>query len=294
MNERTGLLYNGLEKAVDSAAIRANGRSPVLIVRVVRSVYEYLCLYAGLLYVAVVGLTFSTLCSFVRLFARGPRVARRTRHVAAFVWRVLFAFLRAAGVLRVDLSPLHALRGRCVIIAPNHPSLLDAVLVISQVPEVGCIMKSAIWDNPILGGAARLMGYIRNDAPLSMLRQARHDLEAGVPLLVFPEGTRTRQRPVNEFKGGFALLAKQAAVPIQTVFIETDSAFLGKTWPLLRKPVFPVVFRVRLGQSFTVEGDVHGFLTRLNAYFREELRERPAAQPPQQPAGATTSDAAVH
>jgi 1-acyl-sn-glycerol-3-phosphate acyltransferase len=294
MNSGGGLHYNGSERQLAALPSVPRRRSPDLIVRVARTLYEYACLYAGLLYVGVVGLVYSTLCSIVHLFVRGPRVAYAARRVAGMLWRIFFALMRTIGIVHVDLSPLQALRGRCVIIAPNHPSLLDAVLVISQVPEVGCIMKSSIWDNPILGGAARLMGYIRNDAPLSMLRQARHDLEAGIPLLVFPEGTRTRQRPVNEFKGGFALLAKQAAVPIQTVFIETDSPFLGKTWPLLRKPVFPVVFRVRLGKSFTVEGDVHAFLTRLNAYFREELMERPAAPAPQQPANATSPGAAVH
>jgi 1-acyl-sn-glycerol-3-phosphate acyltransferase len=100
-------------------------------------------------------------------------------------------------------------------------------------------MKAPIWDNPVLGGAARLMGYIRNDAPINMVRQAADDLAAGVPLLVFPEGTRTRRKPVNAFKGGFALIAKRAGAPIQTVFIETDNPFLSKGWPLFKKPTFP-------------------------------------------------------
>jgi len=185
-----------------------------------------------------------------------------------------------SGLLRVDLSALQALRGRGgILIAPNHPSLLDALLIISRFPEVGCIMKAPIWDNPVLGGAARLMGYIRNDAPINMVRQAADDLAAGVPLLVFPEGTRTRRKPVNAFKGGFALIAKRAGAPIQTVFIETDNPFLSKGWPLFKKPTFPLVYRMRLGQAFTVEGNVHAFVRRLEQYYRDELATPPLTQP---------------
>ena len=64
---------------------------------------------------------------------------------------------------------------------------------------------------------------------------------------------RARARAANRstrFKGGFALIAKRAGVPIQTVFIETDNPFLSKGWPLLKKPTFPLVYRVRLGQAF--------------------------------------------
>ena len=111
-------------------------------------------------------------------------------------------------------------------------------------------MKAKIWDNPVLGGGARLAGYIRNDSPRGMVRQAASELRAGHCLLVFPEGTRTRSRPVNRFKGGFALIAKRAGAPVQTVFIETDSPFLGKGWPAFKRPRFPVVYRVRLGERF--------------------------------------------
>ncbi len=119
-------------------------------------------------------------------------------------------------------------------------------------------MKAQIWDNLVLGGGARLAGYIRNDSAHGMVRCSARELRGGRPLLVFPEGTRTRRRPVNDFKGGFALIAKMARAPIQTVFIETDSPFLGKGWPLLKKPRFPLVYRARLGKRFTVEGRREG------------------------------------
>lgn len=176
------------------------------------------------------------------------------------------------GTFKADLSALDSLRDeRGLIIAANHPGLLDAVLVISRLPNVVCIMKAEIWDNIFLGGGSRLAGYIRNDTPVNMIRSAAAELENGQQLLVFPEGTRTRKKPINDFKGGFALIAKRAPARIQTVFIETDNPCLSKGWPLSKKPIMPVTFHVRLGKRFEVHGDVQTFVAELQDYFRSEL-----------------------
>ena len=265
-----------------------------MILKAVRGLYESFWMYLGFLYIGVVGLGYNIVCWALHPLVRGAASARTARRVFSLLMRVFFRMLIAAGVLRVDLSALYGLRGRGgIIIAPNHPCLLDALFVISRVPNVGCIMKAPIWDSPVLGGAVRLMSYIRNDSPLSMVRQAVDGLAKGVPLLVFPEGTRTRRKPVNAFKGGFALIAKKARVPVQTVFIETANPFLGKGWPPLKKPVFPVVYHVRLGQAFTVEGNVRAFVRRLEQYYRDELSGQPAAQAVAEPAAVARPGPAV-
>jgi hypothetical protein len=61
------------------------------------------------------------------------------------------------------------------------------------------------------------------------------------------------------------------------VFIESNSPYLGKNWPLFRKPALPIVYRARLGRRFVVDGNVAEFVVRLEAYFRDELS---AAVPP--------------
>ena len=66
-------------------------------------------------------------------------------------------------------------------------------------------------------------------------------------------------------------MAQVAGVPVQTVFIEASSHYLGKNWPMFRKPVFPLIYRVRLGRRFEVTDDVHAFITELEDYFRQEM-----------------------
>jgi 1-acyl-sn-glycerol-3-phosphate acyltransferase len=89
--------------------------------------------------------------------------------------------------------------------------------------------------------------------------------------LIFPEGTRTVQKPINDLKGAIALIAKKSEAPVQTIFIESNTEFLGKHWPPLQKPIFPLHYRVRLGKRFTCGADHKAFLADLESYFRSEM-----------------------
>ena len=267
-------------------------RSPLRFLgRKARLAYEYFVFCVGYLY-------FGTGCALVSLLSTvlHPLLPSRVgvplgRWMTGAHFRGFLALLKAGGLVRIDLAALDQLRGeRSIIIAPNHPSLLDAVFIISRLPQTACIMKAEIWDSFFLGGGARLSGYIRNDAPINLVRQSVDELQAGHQLLVFPEGTRTRAAPVNAFKGGFALMAKKSGAAVQTVFIETNSAFLCKGWPLLKKPEFPLFYRARLGMRLTTESDVKDFVSKLENYYREELStpvEGRAARPPAKRAGPT-------
>lgn len=191
---------------------------------------------------------------------------------AGFRWALWV--MRTLGVVRVDLSPLDALRDeRSIVVASNHPTMMDAVLLISRLPRVVCITKASLWHSPFLGGGVRLAGYVRNDAPLPMIRRAAEAVREGRQLMVFPEGSRTTRPPIDRFTRGFALMARTAKAPVRTVLIEANSEYLRKGWPLLRRPPdLPLVFRVRLGESFAMGRDPDASVAALEAYFRRELR----------------------
>lgn len=190
--------------------------------------------------------------------------------MAGFRW--VIGAMRATGVLRCDLRALDALRAeRSLVIAANHPTMLDAVLMISRLPRVVCITKASLWDNPGLGGSVRLAGYLRNDAPLAMIRRAAAAVREGRQLMIFPEGSRTARPPLDPFSRSFVVMARAAGAPVQTVFIETAGSYLRKGWPMFRRPDLPLEYRIRLGERFTPEGDLSAFMARLEAYFRSEL-----------------------
>lgn len=246
--------------------------------RILHNLYEYLALGFGLGLLGTISLTW-TLFAVPLHLVLPQRVAHRLgRRVITLGFRFYLGALAWVGACRFDLREVDQLRGAgAMIIAPNHPGLLDAFFIISRLSDVACIMKASILDNIFLGAGARLAGYIRNDAPLDMIQRAVEELKSGRPLLLFPEGTRTAHPPVNAFKASTALIAARAGVPVQTVFIETDSAYLSKGWPLFRKPAMPITYRVRLGQRFEPQGDARAFTQELHQYFARELAGSAAA-----------------
>ena len=132
--------------------------------------------------------------------------------------------------------------------------------------------------NVFLGGGAKMARYICNDSAHTMIRLAVEDLRRGGQLVVFPEGTRTVSSPLNAFRPGVTLIAKLAQAPIQTVFIDTDSPYLGKGWPLWRVPPLPLVFTLRLGQRFAPMQDSALLMQQLEHYFRHTLRTEKETQ----------------
>lgn len=177
---------------------------------------------------------------------------------------------------RFDLSELDRLRGQGpLIVAANHPSLLDAVMIVSRLPNAVCVMKASLLDNLLFGAAARLARYIRNDAPLEMILKAREELRRGAHLVIFPEGTRTVRFPVDACQPAVGLIASRAGVPVQTLLIECSTPYLGKSWPLFLRPELPLSFRIRLGRRFPPPTDISAFTAELERYFRTELGTNP-------------------
>ncbi|MEP6789717.1 MAG: lysophospholipid acyltransferase family protein [Ramlibacter sp.] len=233
---------------------------------------DWMRLHAGLALLALMCVLLTPLMVALGLLMRGKRRGRFARSTITWVFERHLRAMERIGAMRLDLGELDALRDApAMIIAPNHPSMVDAALALSRLPNLTCIMKSDILDNVLFGSGARMAGYITSEPPRQMLRAATESLKAGRHLLLFPEGTRTGVLPVNRFQRTVGVIARRAGVPVQTVIIETGSAFLAKGWGPLRVPAMPMHYRVRLGRRFEAPADADAFSAELENYFRDEL-----------------------
>lgn len=245
------------------------------------SAYDYTVLYLGLFWLGFqcLGWTLIAVILYPLLPQRWGRPLGRRVIMAAF--RAYLGSLSLSRRCRFDLTALDTLRDAPpLIIAPNHPCLLDAVMVISRLPNVACVLKANLMNNIFLGAGARLARYIRSDPVRSMVHLAVEDFQYGSHLLLFPEGTRTTHDPVNALKGSIGLIAQQAQVPVQTVLIETDTRYLSKGWTLFRKPPMPITYRIRLGKRFDPPQNTQQFMTELHDYLANELVKSSAFHPP--------------
>ncbi|NEX21743.1 1-acyl-sn-glycerol-3-phosphate acyltransferase [Thiorhodococcus mannitoliphagus] len=236
--------------------------------------YAYFCLYFGLLALALICLAWSPFALIFQALLPEQRARSIGRRGITQSFRLFLWILSGLGACRFDLSELDQLRDAGpMILAPNHPSLLDAVMVISRLPNIACIMKAELMGNLFLGAGARAAGYIPNKSPRAMIKAACRELGQGGQLLLFPEGTRTVRPPINPLVPATGAIARLAKVPIQTIIIETDSPFLAKGWPLFRCPDMPLHYRVRLGKRFDPPGDTQAMAATLEHYFANTLAE---------------------
>ncbi|MGH9520702.1 MAG: lysophospholipid acyltransferase family protein, partial [Terriglobales bacterium] len=122
--------------------------------------------------------------------------------------------LALAGV-RVVTSGTPPANTACLYMA-NHQSNLDPPVLLAHLPgEISFLAKKELFSIPVLGWVLRVGGLIpvdrgNRDAARAGIALAAQSLRAGRPFLVFPEGTRTRDGHLQEFKKGPFFLAEQA------------------------------------------------------------------------------------
>jgi 1-acyl-sn-glycerol-3-phosphate acyltransferase len=256
---------------VDSEAARTSGGRRQPLARRA-TLHETARLYLGYALLGLICLAISVLAFPMRALLPRRLCKKLGRRLISASTRCYLKLLALMGACRFDLSELDALRDAPpMVIAPNHPSLLDALMVLSALPNAGCIMKADIVNNVVFGAAARVAGYVRNTPLRTMVQLAIADLREGSHVLLFPEGTRTMRFPIGRLQGTTGLIAKNAVVPVQTVFIETSSGFLGKGWALMWVPRMPITYRVRLGKRFDPPAHSARFMEELEQYFQSEL-----------------------
>lgn len=262
------------------------------MISMARGAWDYLVLLLGFLLFAAQCLAWGAIALVLGLVLPDAAARKAGRRGAMGTFRSYLAAMEMLGAWRLDLGELDTLKDAGpLIIAPNHPCLLDAVLIVSRLPNAVCVMKPALLHNVLLGPGARLARYVRNDSLLRLLSSAGEELRQGGQLLLFPEGTRTAGGRVGPLTDAVGALARRARVPVQAVIIETDTAFLGKGRSILARPDLPLTFRVRLGKRFDPPDDVRAFTTELERYFTRELSERAAPVSVAEPGGAPVGSA---
>lgn len=262
------------------STVRAHSPSPIYVRgrrRVffsVRGIWDYLRQVTAIFLFIATGIVVCPACIILRKVAGNSIPPSTGQHLIHWLFRNWLKVSAALGTVDVQIDDEEKLRNlRGTIIAPNHPSELDAVYLLSFIPNAICVMRASLMKRSYLGGAARMAGYITNDQGPTLVREGIEKIRAGENLLIFPEGTRTRALAVNPFKHGFALIATKTGAPIQTVLIEQEGRYLSKQFPLFSPARMPLKVRITLGEVFTPqEGEsAPALAARLEAYFRANL-----------------------
>lgn len=142
---------------------------------------------------------------------------RRAYHYSLCCWCRAYVLLMPWWRLRVE-GRENLPKGACVI-APNHQSFLDIVVLFCLFYPFKWVARRELFRLPLFGWILQLGGYksiqrgSSSDAA-HLLAECGELLEAGMPVLMFPEGTRSKTGRVGRFKAGAFVLAARHGVPI--------------------------------------------------------------------------------
>jgi 1-acyl-sn-glycerol-3-phosphate acyltransferase len=143
--------------------------------------------------------------------------------------------LGAAGIRRDVLGLENVPAGRACIFMSNHVSNLDPPVLFPVLPgQSSVLLKAELMKIPILGRAMRMGHFVpversssREKAQQSVAAAA-DALRSGLHMLVFPEGTRSRDGRLQPFKKGSFFLAMQTGAPVVPVLITGTEHMMEK------------------------------------------------------------------
>ncbi len=177
----------------------------------------------------------------------------RVRRTIGRAMRWFAGFMRAAGVLSYEVRGGERLGRPGQLILANHPTLIDAVFLLGLTPSSTCIVKQALWHNPLTRWLVAACGYVSNSPADRMIEGASEALLAGQSVIIFPEGTRTVPGQPPQFHRGAAAIAVRAAAVVTPVYIRCSPATLTKSEPWYRVPARRPHFSLRAGADLDPE-----------------------------------------
>jgi len=185
--------------------------------------------------IAVLALTplLTGLISIIALVMVG--VLRRPASEVQFLPRYWGRFIAWLSGVSVSVRGVEALeQGRPYIFAANHQSQFDIFVLQGYLGfDFRWLAKLELFKIPVFGAAMRKAGYIPVDRAhgrraIQSLDEAAKRIADGTSVIIFPEGTRSPDGRLGQFKAGAMVLAIKAGVPVVPVAIAGTHRVLPK------------------------------------------------------------------
>jgi len=183
------------------------------------------------------------------------RGTRSVMHQTSILWAKAIMYTSPVWSFRVtgaqNIDP-----GKHYVIVANHQSLLDILLVLAALKlHFKFMAKQELFCIPFIGWHMAAAGYIplvrsSRVSGKDALTHARDWLSREVSVLFFPEGTRSLNGEIKDFKAGAFKTAKEMGVEILPVILDgTGAAVPKKSWKLNKI----TEFRVKIGKPSKVK-----------------------------------------
>ena len=227
---------------------------------------------------------------------RAGRASKYQNYKPGLLRRFYTLFLRVAFKVTMRLTVENLERfpasGACIAMY-NHIAFVDPVIISGRFPRPSIAMvKIEAYQHWLTGHLLRTFDAIpvsRGDVDRKALQAAFDVLDHGLPLLIAPEGTRSKTGALLEAQPGLAYIAAHAGVPIVPV------AFSGSDrWSRNIKRLRRTTIRVRVGRPFVLAADDERLSGETLKHMADEAMSQLASLlPPEQRGFYASPDAAT-
>lgn len=176
---------------------------------------------------------------------------KRLYYLTRITMRALFALIYRHKIYGIQ----HLIEGPAIL-APNHASFYDPPIIAASAPEtIHFLARESLFRSPSFGWLIRQLNshpISKTSNPLNNLKTVARLLQAGHKVVIFPEGTRSKDGELLPIKQGVAMLSLQTGCPIIPVWIAGTHAvwgrhrrfprFCGKTACVFGKPLQPKTY----------------------------------------------------
>ncbi len=181
-----------------------------------------------MLWVVLTTIFWGTIAIIISFFTRTGNPV----HIIARIWArgILYVSrirVRVKGLNQIDSS-------KSYVYMSNHQSNFDIPVLLAHLPvQFRWLAKAELFKIPLFGRAMQGAGYVKIDrfnqeSAFQSIKEAAAKMKDGVSVMIFPEGTRSRDGRIRPFKKGGFIMAVDAGVPIVPIVLQG-------TWSIMEK-----------------------------------------------------------
>ncbi len=212
----------------------------------------------------------------VRLATLGDK----NRRLAGLMYRkVAVTYAKVSPAWDFDvLKPIPEYRPSNTVVISNHQSQADPFLISALPWEMKWMAKKTVFQIPIIGWSIGMAGDIpvvrgNRESGQKALEKCAEYLQRGMPVMIFPEGTRSRDGELLPFKSGaFRLAIENGSDILPLAVMGSSKAFPKGSWKVSKAKAYVAVGEPISTQGLTLD-DVHALRDRSRDAV-EALRQR--------------------
>ena len=228
---------------------------------------------------------FAIIAILLKVAVANPR--RRQLLLQRILSRLLNLFwqtIEAGGLISISVKGLeHVNRNNRYILVANHPTLIDALLLLALFPQSVCLVKGELlkrwhYRNIIAG-----LGYLPIAPEVDTVKECVNAVEMGNSLIVFPEGTRSATE-VKGFSRGAAVIAIRSNTEVLPIFLSSSPPSLQRGDHWFNIPNRPIDFNILIHYPISPNTDARpgqnerevsvNFTTKLEEMFVKSFAQQ--------------------